>query len=49
MSYNTPDQMALLAVESGVTKASLSPPKALIGGFLAGAYIAFGQPAGDRW
>jgi formate/nitrite transporter len=43
MSYNTPDQMALLAVESGVTKASYSPPKALIGGFLAGAYIAFGS------
>jgi formate/nitrite transporter len=41
MSFNTPAQVAELAVESGVTKASLSPGKALVGGFLAGAYIAF--------
>src|SRR5690348_16966654 len=41
MSFNTPAQVAELAVESGVAKASLSPGKALVGAFLAGAYIAF--------
>jgi formate/nitrite transporter len=41
MSFNTPAQVAELAVESGATKASLSPGKALVGAFLAGAYIAF--------
>ncbi|WGL52851.1 formate/nitrite transporter family protein [Nocardioides sp. BP30] len=42
MSFNTPQQMADLAVVSGETKASATPPKALVAGFLAGAYIAFG-------
>ena len=42
MSYNTPQQTAQLAVESGTTKANLPPGRALVGGFLAGAYIAFG-------
>ncbi|MEP6853669.1 MAG: formate/nitrite transporter family protein [bacterium] len=42
LSYNTPQETAALAVESGVAKANLSPDRALVGGFLAGAYIAFG-------
>ena len=43
MGYKTPAQTAQAAVESGVAKAGLSPAKALVGGFLAGAYIAFGS------
>ncbi|MCW2529278.1 MAG: Formate/nitrite transporter [Pseudonocardiales bacterium] len=42
MSYNTPAQTAAAAVTSGTAKAGLAPGKALVGGFLAGAYIAFG-------
>ncbi len=42
MSYNTPQQTAVAAVASGTAKASLAPGNALVGGFLAGAYIAFG-------
>lgn len=42
MSYNTPAETAEIAVESGTTKANLSPAKAVVGGILAGAYIAFG-------
>src|SRR3978361_73149 len=42
MSYNTPQLTAELAVESGAAKAALPPGRALVGGFLAGAYIAFG-------
>ncbi|MDT0263300.1 formate/nitrite transporter family protein [Jatrophihabitans lederbergiae] len=42
MSYNTPQQTAELAVESGTAKAAYPVGKALVGGFLAGAYIAFG-------
>ncbi len=42
MSFNTPAEVAGLAVSSGTTKANLSASKALVGGFLAGAYIAFG-------
>src|ERR1700712_1670369 len=42
MSYNTPAQTAQVAITSGVTKAGLRPSKALVGGFLGGAYIAFG-------
>ena len=41
MSYHTPPQIAAAAIDSGVTKAALSPGKALVGGFLAGAYIGF--------
>ena len=41
-SFNAPPQIAVEAIRSGVSKASASPPKALVGGFLAGAYIAFG-------
>jgi formate/nitrite transporter len=42
MGYNTPQQTAEAAVTSGAAKAALGPGKALVGGFLAGAYIAFG-------
>lgn len=42
MSVLTPAQMSAAAVESGAAKASYGPAKALVGGFLAGAYIAFG-------
>jgi formate/nitrite transporter len=42
MAYKTPKQIAEAAVETGATKAALSWDKALVGGFLAGAYIAFG-------
>jgi formate/nitrite transporter len=42
MSYNTPQETAEAAVAAGTAKAGLGPGKALIGGFLAGAYIAFG-------
>jgi len=41
MSYKTPAEIAAAGVESGATKASLSWDKALVAGFLAGAYIAF--------
>src|SRR3954471_13681008 len=42
MALKTPPQVAKAAVESGTTKGLLSWDKALVGGFLAGAYIAFG-------
>jgi formate/nitrite transporter len=42
MSFNTPQQTAEVAVASGIAKAGFGPGKALVGGFLAGAYIAFG-------
>lgn len=42
MSFNAPPQIARLAIENGVAKAAQGPAKALVGGFLAGAYIAFG-------
>lgn len=41
-NYNTPAQTARAAVESGVAKANLPVSSQLVGGFLAGAYIAFG-------
>ncbi|MGI4895413.1 MAG: formate/nitrite transporter family protein [Janthinobacterium lividum] len=41
MSYKTPDQIAVAAAASGEKKAHLSLAKMLVGGFLAGAYIAF--------
>lgn len=43
MAYKTPQQTAEAAVESGVAKGTLPAGKALVGGFLAGAYIAFGS------
>jgi formate/nitrite transporter len=42
MAIRAPEQITAAAVESGVKKAGLSWDKALVGGFLAGAYIAFG-------
>ena len=39
--FATPAEVAVLAVESGVAKANLPVSKMLVGGFLAGAYIAF--------
>jgi len=42
MSLNTPQQIAEIAVESGVKKAHLSLSSLMILGFLAGAFIAFG-------
>ena len=42
MASKTPQETAAAAVEAGTTKAKLSWDKALVGGFLAGAYIAFG-------
>jgi formate/nitrite transporter len=42
MAFKTPQETAAAAVKTGTTKAKLSWDKALVGGFLAGAYIAFG-------
>jgi formate/nitrite transporter len=42
MGFNTPDETTAAAVQAGVKKAALPWDKALVGGFLAGAYIAFG-------
>src|SRR5918997_4747105 len=42
MPMKTPDQISDAAVEAGTKKARLGLDKALVGGFLAGAYIAFG-------
>ncbi len=43
MAYKTPQEIAAAAVVSGEKKATLSWDRALVGGFLAGAYIAFGS------
>ena len=42
MATKTPQETAQAAVEAGTKKAKLGWDKALVGGFLAGAYIAFG-------
>ena len=42
MATKTPEQISEAAVETGTKKAGLTWDKALVGGFLAGAYIAFG-------
>jgi formate/nitrite transporter len=42
MGYAPPEQIAETAVTTGARKAALSWDKQLVGGFLAGAYIAFG-------
>ncbi len=39
--FSTPAQVAVLASDAGVAKANLPLAKMLVGGFLAGAYIAF--------
>ena len=41
MSYKTPPEIARAGVVTGATKAALSWDKAVVAGFLAGAYIAF--------
>jgi formate/nitrite transporter len=43
MAYKTPQEATEAAVESGVSKASAPFGKVMVGGFLAGAYIAFGS------
>lgn len=43
MAYKTPQQTTAAAVVTGTTKANLTWDKALVGGFLGGAYIAFGS------
>src|SRR3954463_12711399 len=40
MPYKTPKDIAKTGIETGSTKARLSWDKALVAGFLAGAYIA---------
>src|SRR5437763_2055800 len=42
MTYKTPEETSAAAVVSGTRKANMSWDRALVGGFLAGAYIAFG-------
>jgi formate/nitrite transporter len=41
MAFKSPPEIAQAGVEIGVTKARMSWDKALVAGFLAGAYIAF--------
>src|SRR3954449_11491269 len=41
MSYKTPPEIARAGIVTGTTKAGLSWDRALVAGFLAGAYIAF--------
>ncbi len=43
MAYKTPPETSAAAVVAGMRKADLSWDRALAGGFLAGAYIAFGS------
>jgi len=42
MAFKTPPQLTEKAVQTGVSKAEQSWDKTLVGGILAGAYIAFG-------
>jgi formate/nitrite transporter len=42
LPFKTPDQIAAAAVASGEKKAHLTVDRMVVGGFLAGAYIAFG-------
>ncbi|GAB7189358.1 formate/nitrite transporter family protein [Kineococcus sp. NUM-3379] len=42
MPYRTPDQIAVAASAAGEKKARMPVPNMLVGGFLAGAYIALG-------
>jgi formate/nitrite transporter len=41
MAFKDPQAIAVAGVETGASKARLSPGKAIVAGFLAGAYIAF--------
>ncbi len=42
MSFKDPRAITFAGAEAGAVKASLSPAKAIVSGFLGGAYIAFG-------
>jgi formate transporter len=42
VSFKDPRAITVVGARTGATKAALSPPKALVAGFLAGAYIGFG-------
>jgi formate/nitrite transporter len=42
VAFKDPKKITLAGARTGATKAALSAPKALVAGFLAGAYIAFG-------
>jgi formate transporter len=42
MSYKAPPEITAAAVDVGESKARLTPARAFVGAFLAGAYIAFG-------
>jgi formate/nitrite transporter len=42
VAYKDPQGITIAGAASGATKAALAPGKALVAGFLAGAYIAFG-------
>ena len=41
MAFKSPPEITAAAAETGATKAAMTPDKMLVGGFLAGAYIAF--------
>jgi formate/nitrite transporter len=41
MAFKSPPEITRASVELGVQKSQMSPDKMLVGGFLAGAYIAF--------
>jgi formate/nitrite transporter len=43
MAFKSPPEIAAAAVISGTRKANMTWDRALVGGFLAGAYIAFGS------
>src|SRR6195952_2308278 len=43
MSFKDPRAITIAGAEAGANKASLSPTKAIVSGFLGGAYIAFGS------
>jgi formate/nitrite transporter len=42
MPFKSPPEVTAAGIQTGVKKAKLSRDKAVVGGFLAGAYIAFG-------
>jgi len=42
MSFKSPPEITQAGIQTGTTKAKLSADKAVVAGFLAGAYIAFG-------
>src|SRR4051812_24888879 len=41
MAFKSPAEITAAGIETGLAKANMSPDKMLVGGFLAGAYIAF--------